>query len=74
MSVFNFQGDVQYYLGNDILKFEQNFIHVSNQNRTDKINSILENPTKLRQVLIFTGSLTSHTENLGCACASVLHT
>ena len=44
-------------------KFEQNFI--SNQNGTDKVNSISENSTKNKVVLIFTEFLTSHIVNKG---------
>ena len=56
-------------LGNGELKFERNVN--SNRNGTDKINPISEYPTKIKEVLIFTGSLTSHTRNLGCACAHI---
>ena len=43
--------------------FEQNF--VSNQNGTDKVNSISKNFTKIRSVLIFTGCLMFHTRIKG---------
>ena len=43
----------------------------SNRNGTDKINSISENPTKIKISFDFTRSLTSHTGNLGCVCSHI---
>ena len=49
------------------LNFERNLN--SNRNGTDKINSISDNPTKIKASFYFTWSLTSHTGNIGQACA-----
>ena len=46
MAVFSFEVTVSAILGDDELKLKGNFI--SNQNVTDEINSISENPTKIK--------------------------
>ena len=43
----------------------------NNQNGTYKSNSISETPIKVNVCFEFTGSLTSHTGSLGCACAHI---
>ena len=48
--------------------FEPN-VKKSNRNGTDKINSISVDLTKIKVSFDFSGSLTSLTGNLGCACA-----
>ena len=50
-------------------KFERNIN--SNRNGTGHINTISENPTKIKGSFDFTVSMTSYTRNLGCPCAHI---